>query len=431
MDRVAFYTLGCKVNQSDSGSMEALFIEAGYQIVDFTQEADVYIINTCVVTEAAEGKSRRLIRRAVRQNPRALVAVTGCYPQAAREELRKITGVNLIVGMDRRSEIIRLLEEARQNGYVDAVETLSRDAGFEDLLSGNMGSRTRAYLKIQEGCEQYCTYCLIPYARGPSRSRPLSGIYREARRLADAGFREIVLIGVHLGAYGAEQPGGPRLADAVETVLSAAGQVRIRLGSLESAELDERLLRLLRQDERLCRHLHLPLQSGCDSVLAAMRRPYTSAGFTLMVDRAREMLPDVAVTTDVIVGFPGETPAMFDDTCDAVRRLAFSKVHIFPFSSRRGTAAAEFPGKLSAEEKAARVRALSRVAGQVRQNFLRGLCGAERAVLFEQAAKDGMMSGLSGDYVRIYASLDEKALGEIKRVLLLYPYKDGLRGNLR
>ncbi|MDR2006789.1 MAG: tRNA (N(6)-L-threonylcarbamoyladenosine(37)-C(2))-methylthiotransferase MtaB [Acidaminococcales bacterium] len=418
MRKVAFLTLGCKVNQADSGAMEQLFRQAGYLAVDFTEPADVYIINTCVVTDTAEHKSRQLIRRAARQNPNAVIAVTGCYPQIGAEAVKHIKGVDLIVGTDRRREIVSLVEKARQSGCLDAAGALSLDAGFEELPSGNVNTRTRAYLKIQEGCDQYCSYCVIPYARGPSRSRPLESVRTQTSRLVEAGFREIVLIGIHLGAYGAEKPAAGNLCAAVKTALSVDNLERLRLGSIEPTELDFELLSLLKNDRRLCRHLHLPLQSGCDAVLRAMKRPYGTADFQRIVDEVRCCVPDVAITTDIIAGFPGETPAMFAETCAFVEKMAFSRAHIFPFSPRAGTPAADFSGQVGREEKIARTKELARIAKKSEEKFLSGLLGKEREVLFEQAEGETLMTGLTDDYAKAFAPLDNSLLGGIARVLI-------------
>ena len=426
MRKVAFLTLGCKVNQSDSGAMERLFRQAGYIVVDFAQPADVYIINTCVVTDAAERKSRQMIRRAARQSPGAVIAVTGCYPQIDAERVKGFQGVDLIVGTDKREKIVSLVEKARQDGCLDATGELSPDLGFERLPSGNVNTRTRAYLKIQEGCDQYCSYCLIPYARGPSRSRPLASVRAEAARLVGEGFSEIVLIGIHLGAYGVEKPGSGNLCAAVKAALSVAGLKRLRLGSIESTELDDELLALLKSDRRLCRHLHLPLQSGCDRVLQAMRRPYTTADFQRAVEEARREIPGIAVTTDIIAGFPGETPAMFAESCAFVEKMAFSRAHIFPFSPRRGTPAANFPAQVSREEKIRRAKELARIAKAAEEKFLKSLLGREREVLFEQAEGGAFVSGLTDDYVKVFAPLDENLLGKIARVRIGGLKKAGL-----
>lgn len=418
MSKAAFFTLGCKVNQSDTAAMQMLFEQAGYETVDFSDHADVYIINTCVVTNVAQNKSKQMIRRAVRQNPDALVAVAGCLPQTAAKEVAKIEGVHLIVGNDRRAEIVSLVEEARLSGYVDAVNTFSRETAFEDMVAGNIENRTRAYLKVQEGCNQYCTYCIIPYARGFVRSRNIESIKHEAKRLAGAGFREIVLIGIHLGAYGVETSYSVKLYDAVKAALSADGIERLRLGSLESIELDDMLIDLLAKEKRFCRHLHLPLQSGCNDILKAMNRPYNTDDFCRLAKKVRAKIPEIAITTDVIVGFPGESEKAFLKTCDFVEKAGFAKVHIFPFSARKGTPAATMPGQVAKSVKHERVKILSDIAERSALKFHEGMIGKEYPVLFEEKAESGYISGLTDNYVRTLVKADNSLLGQIRYVLV-------------
>ncbi|MDY6028774.1 MAG: MiaB/RimO family radical SAM methylthiotransferase, partial [Acidaminococcaceae bacterium] len=267
MKKIAFYTLGCKVNQADTASMEEMFRKAGYQIVPFDEQSDVYLINTCVVTNTGQRKSKQIINRAVRKNPSALTVVTGCYPQTAADEVKKIDGVDIIIGNQERSSVVKLVEQAmddKRTQILDNVQSMTVSTKFEELAAGLVTDRTRAFLKIQEGCNQYCSFCIIPYARGPLRSRSLAGIKEEASKLAAAGYKEIVLLGIHLGCYGKESGGAVSLCDAVEAVLEVEGISRIRLGSLESVEVDTRLLELMAKEPRICRHLHLPLQSGSD-----------------------------------------------------------------------------------------------------------------------------------------------------------------------
>ena len=378
MAKIAFYTLGCKVNQADTASMENLFLRAGHQIVSFDGDADVYIINTCVVTNTGQRKSRQTIHRAIRKNPNAVIVVTGCYPQTAAEEVKAIAGVDLIIGNQDRAQIVKMVEERLQHRQVDtfdAVHKLTASTEFEEMAAGDITDKTRAFLKIQEGCNQFCTYCIIPYARGPLRSRSLSGIRTETERLVNAGFKEIVLIGIHLGCYGKENPGGATLYDAVKTVLAVPGVQRVRLGSLESVEVEPRLLELMREDSRFCRHLHLPLQSGCDKILQAMHRPYSTAKFKSLLADIRAAVPDIAVTTDVIVGFPGETEEDFAATCEFAEGCGFSKMHIFPFSSRKGTPAEKFAGAVTEAVKKDRADALGKIDEAMHRSFLQGMVG--------------------------------------------------------
>ncbi len=414
MAKIAFYTLGCKVNQADTASMENLFLRSGHQLVSFDGEADVYIINTCVVTNTGQRKSRQTIHRAIRKNPNALIVVTGCYPQTAAEEVKAIAGVDMIIGNQDRAQIVQLLEERlahRQTDTLDAVHKLTASTAFEEMAAGDITDKTRAFLKIQEGCNQFCTYCIIPYARGPLRSRSLESIRTETQRLISAGFKEIVLIGIHLGCYGKENPDGPTLYDAVKTVLDVPGVQRLRLGSLESVEVEPRLLTLMQEDARFCRHLHLPLQSGCDKTLQAMHRPYTTAKFKTLLADIKTRVPDIAITTDVIVGFPGETEADFETTCKFAESCGFSKMHIFPFSARKGTPAEKFAGAVTEAVKKERADILGRIDETMHKAFLQAMVGQTAEVLFEQPAGEDYFEGLTGNYQRVFVKSGGRNLG--------------------
>ena len=414
MAKIAFYTLGCKVNQADTASMENLFLRSGHQLVSFDGEADVYIINTCVVTNTGQRKSRQTIHRAIRKNPNALIVVTGCYPQTAAEEVKAIAGVDMIIGNQDRAQIVQLVEERlahRQTDTLDAVHKLTASTAFEEMAAGDITDKTRAFLKIQEGCNQFCTYCIIPYARGPLRSRSLESIRTETQRLISAGFKEIVLIGIHLGCYGKENPDGPTLYDAVKTVLDVPGVQRLRLGSLESVEVEPRLLTLMQEDARFCRHLHLPLQSGCDKTLQAMHRPYTTAKFKTLLADIKNRVPDIAITTDVIVGFPGETEADFETTCKFAESCGFSKMHIFPFSARKGTPAEKFAGAVTETVKKERADILGKIDETMHKAFLQDMVGQTAEVLFEQPAGEDYFEGLTGNYQRVFVKSGGRNLG--------------------
>lgn len=414
MAKIAFYTLGCKVNQADTASMENLFLRSGHQLVSFDGEADVYIINTCVVTNTGQRKSRQTIHRAIRKNPNALIVVTGCYPQTAAEEVKAIAGVDMIIGNQDRAQIVQLVEERlahRQTDTLDAVHKLTASTAFEEMAAGDITDKTRAFLKIQEGCNQFCTYCIIPYARGPLRSRSLESIRTETQRLISAGFKEIVLIGIHLGCYGKENPDGPTLYDAVKSVLDVPGVQRLRLGSLESVEVEPRLLTLMQEDARFCRHLHLPLQSGCDKTLQAMHRPYTTAKFKTLLADIKTKVPDIAITTDVIVGFPGETEADFETTCKFAESCGFSKMHIFPFSARKGTPAEKFAGAVTEAVKKERADILGRIDETMHKAFLQAMVGQTAEVLFEQPAGEDYFEGLTGNYQRVFVKSGGRNLG--------------------
>lgn len=433
MKRIAFYTLGCKVNQADTASMEAIFLKAGYQVVGFNEQADIYLINTCVVTNMGQRKSRQIINRAVRSNPLALTVVTGCYPQTAPDEVKNIAGVDVIIGNQERGRIVELAEQAlaaKQDEVLDNVHKITVDTQFEELAAGTETDKTRAFLKIQEGCNQYCTYCIIPYARGPLRSRSLDSIREEVGKLVAAGYKEVVLIGIHLGCYGKEHGGSLTLYDAVKAALSVEGLKRLRLGSLESVEVEPRLLDLMREDKRLCRHLHLPLQSGCDKILRVMHRPYDTARFKELLTEIRNTLPDIMITTDIIVGFPGETDEDFKQTLDFAAECGFAKMHVFPYSKRKGTPAEKMPQQVEDTVKQQRAAVLSELDNKMQQQAMEAVIGSNVEVLFEQPVDDTHIEGLAGDYLRVLVAGDAKLCGEIASVKITGRQDDFLTGEI-
>ncbi|MDR7867266.1 MAG: tRNA (N(6)-L-threonylcarbamoyladenosine(37)-C(2))-methylthiotransferase MtaB [Sporomusaceae bacterium] len=430
MRKVAFTTLGCKVNQFETETMEGLFKARGYEVVAFDRPADVYVVNTCSVTHLGERKSRQLIRRATRTSPGATVVVTGCYAQVSPGEVEAIPGVDVIVGTQDRQRIVDLTEEAADSHrQIRAVGDIMAADEFEDIPLFAAPGRTRAFLKIQEGCANFCTYCIIPYARGPLRSRSLASIEREAAKFVAAGFREIVLTGIHLGAYGQDAGGAATLTDAVRTVLAVPGVARLRLGSLESIEVSDALIAVMLRDERFCPHLHLPLQAGDDAVLAAMNRHYATAEYRDLVRGIQERVPDIAITTDIIVGFPGETDEQFANTLAFAAGMDFARIHVFPYSRRQGTPAAEFPGQVSEAEKKRRAAALQDLADRQAAAFHARFVGRELKVLFEPAA-DGGVEGLTGNYMRVYTDGARSLAREIRPVRLVRLHKDGLWGEI-
>lgn len=438
MRQVAFTTLGCKVNQFETEVMEGLFKAQGYEVVQFDQQADVYVINTCSVTTLGEKKSRQLIRRASRQNEAAIIAVAGCYSQVSPAEVARIEGVDVIVGTQDRAKIVELVEAAMANNrtvQVNAVTDIMQAKEFEDIPLFYAPGRTRAFLKIQEGCSNFCTYCIIPYARGPLRSRPLASIAAETEKLVSAGFAEIVLTGIHLGAYGRDKTTGEReitLVDAAEAALAAGGKqlARLRLGSLESIEVSDRLITLMQNDRRLCRHLHLPLQAGNDKILQAMNRHYTTAKYRTLINSIKSRLPGLAVTTDIIVGFPGESEDMFESTLAFVDTMDFARIHIFPYSRRTGTPAAKLPGQLTELEKKRRVQKLQVIADRQTEYFNESFIGKDLDVLFEASEAENIISGLTGNYIRVYTAGSPGDIGQIRMVRLERLYKDGLWGSI-
>lgn len=436
MRKIAFYTLGCKVNQADTASMEGIFRAAGYEVVPFGEQADVYLVNTCVVTNTGQRKSRQIINRAVRHNPLSLVVVTGCYPQTAPEEVRAIDGVDVIIGNQERGRIVELVNEAlehKQTEILDNVQQMTVDTKFEELGVGTETDKTRAFLKIQEGCNQYCTYCIIPFARGPLRSRSLESIREEVGKLVAAGYKEVVLIGIHLGCYGKELAKEGKhitLYDAVKAALSVEGVQRVRLGSLESVEVEPRLLALMASEPRLLRHLHLPLQSGCDKILKAMHRPYDTQRFTKLVEEIRAQVPDVAITTDVIVGFPGETEEDFEKTLAFAQKCGFAKMHIFPYSKRKGTPAAEMSEQVDEAVKSERAARLAKLDDELHQKTLAAAIGKVEEVLFEQPADVAHMEGLCGPYLRVVVPAAKELANTIAKVKITGVQDDFLLGEL-
>lgn len=420
-------TLGCKVNQFETETMEGLFRKAGYEIVPFTERADVYIINTCSVTMLGEKKSRQLIRRARRENEDALIAVTGCYAQLAPEIIAQLPGVRLVVGTKDRARIVELVEEAaKADGVVREVGDIMHADTFEDIPLFSAPERTRAFLKIQEGCQNFCTYCIIPYTRGPLRSRPIESIRREAEKLLKAGFREIVLTGIHLGAYGRDLEENVTLADAAAAVLEFPELKRLRLGSLESIELSPELFALIRSDKRFARHLHLPLQAGSDAILKTMNRHYTAEEFSKLLEKVRAEVPGVAITTDIIVGFPGETEELFEEGLAFSAKQGFARMHVFPYSRRPGTPAAKMSNQISQTEKKDRVHRMQTLADSMAEKFHESFLGETADVLFETET-DGIIDGLTDTYIRVYTDA-RLPLGEIAQMKLIKLYKDGVWG---
>ena len=440
---VAFLTLGCKVNQIETQSMSELFRRAGYEIKEFGEDADIYVINTCSVTAVGEKKSRQQIRRAHRMNPGAVIAVTGCYAQLAPEDIAAIEGVGLVVGTKDRQNIVTMAEEAaasyaRERKATSKVGNIRETHEFEELIvdddvKGDIAphQRTRAFIKIQEGCENFCTYCIIPYTRGPLRSRHLDSIRSEAKRLAEEGYREIVLTGIHLGAYGRDFKDGTTLADAVETILQENSFARVRLSSLESVEVDERLLTMMKNEPRFAPHLHLPLQAGSDEILRRMNRHYNTAEFIDLTERLRKEVPSLALTTDIIVGFPGETEELFAETLKNAELIGFSKIHVFPYSVRPGTPAATMPNQVPEPVKKERVHRLEAVGERTAAKFRQSSVGCVKEVLIETIdAEKNTADGLTDTYIRVYCDADAVRSGQLVSLRLVREYEDGLWGEL-
>ena len=420
MKTIATYTLGCKVNQYDTEAMLESFERAGYVSVPFQDEADVYLINTCTVTGTGDQKSLKAIRRAAREHPDCAIVVCGCLAQREAERIAAMDNVALVVGVQRRGEVVRLLEEAlASGGTVNAVAPL-KGAGFESLFVSRHEGRTRATMKIQEGCDRYCSYCIIPSVRGPVRSMPLADVAAEAARLGGAGYREIVVTGIHLASYGRDMDCG--LLDALRAVHDAPGVRRVRLGSLEPLIVTEDFARAVEDMPGLMRQFHLSLQSGSAGVLKRMRRRYTPEEYLAAVQTLRRCMPDCAVTTDVIAGFPGETEAEFEETLAFLEKARLARIHVFPYSRRRGTVADGLEGQLDEAVKHARAKKLIELGNQLERRFVNSMIGTCQQVLFERPTGQGFSEGYTGQYIRVRA---QARPGEIRRVRL-----DGAEGTL-
>ncbi len=415
--KAAFATLGCKVNHYETEAMRELFLRAGWEIVACSDAADVYVINTCTVTQTSDVKSRQLIARAHRANPGALIVAVGCYAQTAPETVASLEGVGLVLGTSGRAEIVSRVSEALRARETEqakparppeiAVVPAARQRAFEPL-SAVRDSRTRATLKIQDGCVNFCSYCVIPYARGPLRSRPLDDISREVAALAKEGYREVVLAGIHLASYGRDL-GTCGLLDAIDRASVVPGVDRIRLGSLEPLFVDRNTARALAQNPRICRQFHLSLQSGSDAVLKRMNRRYTCAEYLGALDALRNEMPDCAVTTDVIAGFCGETEQEHRETLAFCKKAAFARMHVFPFSARSGTKAAAMPGQLPKRVKEARAAELTALGKALTQRYLASQIGSVVEVLAESGG-----AGYSGNYIRVLTDAPEGSVARIR-----------------
>ena len=400
---VAFHTLGCKVNQYDTQAMRERFERAGCREVPFDERADIYVVNTCTVTGTGDKKSMQIIRRCHRQSPDAAIVVTGCLAQRAADELT-LPGVRLVLGTQRRGEVVKLLEQAlSQDCALIAVQTLRR-APFERLTVHAHEGHARATMKIQEGCDRWCSYCIIPAVRGPIRSRPIGEIREEAESLADAGFREAVLTGIHLTSYGRDLDDGVTLLDAVRAVHAVEGMDRIRLGSLEPVIVTPEFVSGLAALPKVCHQFHLALQSGSDTVLERMRRRYTSGEFLAACALLREAFDDCALTTDVMTGFPGETREEFEQTMKTCTRAGFARMHVFPYSERAGTRAAAMEGSVPRRVREERARELIALGRTMEMQALASRVGKTESVLIEELDGAGRGMGYTGGYMRAHVA---------------------------
>ena len=432
MKKVAFLTLGCKVNTYETEGMKRLFEKSGYQVVEFDTAADVYVINTCTVTNLGDRKSRQMIRRAKRLNEHSIVAVVGCYAQTASEEVSKIEGVNMVIGTKDKGKIIEYIKEMETGGdKLNFVEDVMKVREFEELGVDVYRERTRAFIKIQEGCNQFCSYCIIPYARGPVRSREEKNILNEITSLARKGYKEVVLTGIHIASYGKDIK-TTSLIDIVKKVHEIEGIERIRLGSIEPTLINEEFIESIKSLKKVCPQYHLSLQSGCDRTLKRMNRKYTTQDYRKSVALLRENIKDVAITTDIMVGFPGETDEEFEETYRFLQEIFFASMHVFKYSPRKGTSAATYPNQVSPEKKEERSNMLINLAFDMKVSYNKGYIGKVLPVLFEQEVKEmeGYVEGLTPNYIRVVCEGNGELEGKILNVLLKEAVSDYMTGEI-
>lgn len=432
MSTVALHTLGCKVNHYETDTIWQLFKQAGYDKVDFDDRADVYVINTCTVTNTGDKKSRQAIRRAVRRNPDAVIAVTGCYAQTSPDEILQIPGVDVVVGTQGRDKLLDYINEhLAKRKPVNAVRNIMKNREFEELDVPVYSERTRASLKIQEGCNNFCTFCIIPWSRGLMRSRQPENVLKQARQLVAAGYKEIVLTGIHTGGYG-DDFADYKLADLLWDLDKIEGLKRIRISSIEASQIDERVLEVLNQSDKMCRHLHVPIQAGDNTVLKRMRRKYTVEEYRDKIVKIKEALPNLAITTDVIVGFPGETEGMFENTYRLIEELEFAELHVFPYSIRTGTPAARMTDQVEEQVKQQRVQQLIALSEDLSLRYASRFKGDVLEVIPEQPYKEapgsGLYEGHSDNYLKLVFPADEQLIGKVCKVRLDKPGVDYCEG---
>lgn len=413
MKKVGFHTLGCKVNQYETEAMEELFEQRGYSLVADNEMADVYVINTCTVTNMSDRKSRQFIRKAKKANPDSIIAVVGCYSQVSPDEVAAIEGVDVIIGTTERNKIVDLCEEAKKHdSKINIVRDIRGYYEFEDISIDDIKSKTRAYIKVQDGCNQYCSYCIIPYARGPIRSRILEDVLGEANKLAQMGFKEIVLTGIHVASYGKDLI-DLDLGLLIQEIAKVKDIERIRLSSLEQNIITEDFLEKLLASKKVCNHFHLSLQSGSNSVLKRMNRRYTREEYKGKVDLIRKYMPDAGITTDIIVGFPGETEEEFQETLDFVREIGFSRIHVFKYSKRSGTPAADYKDQVHGSIMNERSKVLIHLGEDLNKAFNDKFMDTRVEVLYEEESEDKLYEGYTSNYIRVRTNSKENLINKL------------------
>ncbi len=411
-------TLGCKVNQYESEAMSELFESRGYRQVENDEISDVYIVNTCTVTNLSDRKSRQFIRKSKKKNPDSVVAVVGCYSQVSPDEVKNIEGVDVVIGTTERNKIVDLIEESKvSHGKINIVKDLKNVREFANTTNFDSNNRTRAYMKVQDGCNRFCTYCIIPFARGPIRSRTIEDSVREARTLADRGFKEIVLTGIHIGSFGMDM-GDMRLIDLIEAIAEVDGIERIRLSSVEPIIITDEFMDRAVKTGKLCDHFHLSLQSGSNNILKAMNRRYTREEYIEKANSIRKYMPNAGLTTDIIVGFPGESEEDFHDSMSIVREVGFSRIHVFKYSKRKNTKAAVMKNQIDGNVKKERSEKLIALGEEYQEIFERENMKTHQSVLFEEEDK-GEYYGYTTNYIRVKAKSEVDLKNKIKSVKIL------------
>lgn len=414
MKTVAFCTLGCKVNQYETNAMMQKMIEAGYEVVDFETKADIYIINTCTVTNMADKKSRQMLRRVKEINPEAILVAVGCYAQVAKEKLEQIPEIDLILGINEKNDIVKYVEQASKNTYVSDVLHQTEFLDFGDVT---YTEKTRAVIKVQDGCNQFCSYCIIPYARGRIRSRKPESVIKEITDVAKEGIKEVVITGIHIASYGKDFNTEYRLIDLLEEIQKVDGIQRIRLGSLEPTLITEEFVTRLKKLSKICDHFHLSLQSGCDETLKRMNRKYTTNQFRNVVELLRNAYPEVHLTTDVIVGFPGETEEEFNKTYEFLKEIKFYKMHVFKYSPRRGTVAAKMPNQIDGNVKEERSNKLIELSDKNEKEYNQQYIGKEVEVLLEEREGE-YLKGHTTNYMVVKMKTNENLENTIQKVVV-------------
>lgn len=418
MKTVAFHTLGCKVNQVETEQIKEELMHIGYRVVDFNQPADLYIINTCTVTHVSDRKSRAMIRRALKTNPQATVVVTGCLAEVDAEQVARMKGVQWVIGNRDKYRIAELVDPTPSDRSSTIIrEPIGRDDAIAPVLYHSWHERTRGFVKVQDGCESYCTYCIVPYTRGPVRSKDPDHVVQEVRRMVEMGYREIVLTGIHTGQYGKSMEGWSLERLVNEVLNRVPGDYRIRLSSIELGEVSDGLIELMRCEPRLCRHLHIPLQSGSDPVLKRMGRRYTGADYQRRIEYILQRIPAIGIAADVMVGFPGETDQEFDDTFRLLQAVPLLDLHVFKYSPRPGTPAASYPDQIDERLKAVRSRKLLELARHKHRALLESMKGTTLTVLVEKCQQESC-SGYSDNYINVEFSSPHDLCGRLVEVVL-------------